>query len=200
MISTGRMPMRERRSSDWVIDLTGRHGIEAQVERALELHPTLSLLKTSTNSFDRLDFRLLAPGERLVELEVKAKHQPLSAGWRALRPEVDSADLFVLDELALRKILDAGRYAFLLVRDVPRARWLLWSAGDLLVASRTRHARRLEKGPTSRLKGKLVFDLKEAGRSSTSLPAALDSLSRTVVKLEGWWGDISPWPAAGESR
>ena len=100
--------MRERRSSDWVIDLNGRHGIESQVEHALVSHDRLALLRTSTQSFDRLDFQILAPGERLVELEVKAKHQPLSSGWRQLRPDVDPANLFVLDELALRKILERG--------------------------------------------------------------------------------------------
>src|SRR3954451_16200921 len=153
--------MRERRSSDWVIDLQGRHGIEAQVEAALERHPRMRLLRTSTASYDRLDFQLLGPAEHLVELEVKAKHQPLSAGWRRLRPDVNPADLFVLDELALRKIVDAGRYAFLLVRDVPQARWVLWTVGDLLVASRARHAREIDRGSGSRLKGKLLFDLSE---------------------------------------
>ena len=128
--------MRERQSSDWVIDLNGRHGIEAQVEHALSIHPTLTLLKASTTSFDRLDFQVLSAGEQLVQVELKAKRQPLSKGWRDLRPEVRPEDLFVLDELALRKIVDAGRYAFLLVRDVPTARWVLWTVGDLLVASR----------------------------------------------------------------
>jgi hypothetical protein len=191
-----RNEMRERRSSDWVIDLQGRHGIEAQVEGALDAHPVLRLLRSSTASFDKLDFQLLGPGERLVELEVKAKHQPLSAGWRDLRPDVDPADLFVLDELALRKIVDAGRYGFLLVRDIPRARWWLWSAGDLLVASRVRHTRRIDKGPGPLFKGKLVFDLSEAGFWSTDISGALDALAEMVIHLEALWSDISPWPAA----
>ena len=192
--------MRERRSSDWVVDLNGRHGIEAQVQHAVEQHPELFLLKTSTNAFDRLDFQLRGPGERLVELEVKAKLQPLSAGWRALRPDVDPSDLFVLDELALRKIVDAGRYAFLLVRDIPRARWLLWSAGDLVVASRVRHVRQIEKGQSPMMKGKLVLDLSEAGFACRALPEALDSLSATVTQLEAWWAAIDPWPAARSGR
>jgi hypothetical protein len=192
--------MRERRSSDWVIDLNGRHGIEAQVEHELVSHEQLSVLRSSTTSFDHLDFQILAPGERLVELEVKAKRQPLSAGWRDLRPEVDPADLFVLDELALRKIVDAGRYAFLLVRDIPRARWLLWSAGDLLVASRVRHVRQIQKGREPMRKGKLVFNLAEAGMSSYTLPQALDALTDTVAQLEQWWADISPWPTVGVAR
>jgi hypothetical protein len=188
--------MRERRSSDWVVDLAGRHGVEAQVERAIVGHPALALLRSSLNAFDRLDFQLLAPAERLVELEVKTKHQPLSDGWRQLRPEVDPADLFVLDELALRKIVDAGRYAFCLVRDVPRAQWHLWSAGDLLVASRARHTRRIQRGTVAMCKGKLLFDLSEAGATTTSLEAALDRLVETVQSLEAWWSDVSPWPRA----
>jgi hypothetical protein len=192
--------MRERRSSDWVIDLNGRHGVEAEVEHGLVTHAHLSLLRSSTSSFDHLDFQILAPGERLVELEVKAKHQPLSDGWRQLRPDVDPADLFVLDELALRKIVDAGRYAFLLVRDVPRARWVLWSAGDLLVASRVRHVRQIQKGRLPMRKGKLLFNLAEAGVSCRTLPTALDALTQTVGHLEHWWADISPWPNAGVAR
>jgi len=191
--------MRERRSSDWVVDLAGRHGIEAQVEHAIVAHPKLSLLQSSTASFDRLDFQLLAPGERLVELEVKAKHQPLSPGWRQLRPDVDAPDLFVLDELALRKILDAGRYAFLVVRDIPAARWCLWSAGDLLVASRVRHTRTIDR-TVSRAKGKLVFNLAEAGHTTRSLPEVLDTLCATTARLESWWSDIAPWPAHKGAR
>lgn len=192
--------MRERRSSDWVIDLNGRHGIEAQVELSLERHPELRLLRSSTNSFDKLDFQLLGPHERLIELEVKAKHQPLSAGWRQLRRDVTPEDLFVLDELALRKIVDAGRYAFLLVRDIPLARWVLWSAGDLVVASRVRHARRLEKSATPRTKGKLLLDLSEAGFIASALSDALETLTTTAERLDLLWSDIAPWPAAGGSQ
>lgn len=192
--------MRERVASDWVTDLRGRHGIEAEVEHVLVAHPQLRLLRTSTQSFDRLDFQLLGPGERLVELEVKAKVQPLSAGWRALRPDVDPARLFVLDELALRKIIDAGRYAFLLVHDIPRGRWLLWSVGDLLVASRVRHTRRLEKSALATHKGKLVFDLEEAGYSTRALREAIDTMASIVASLEAWWADVAPWPAVGAGR
>src|SRR4051794_36418262 len=163
-------------------------------------HPRMRLLQTSTASYDRLDFQLLGPAEHLVELEVKGKRQPLSAGWLGLRPEVNPADLFVLDELALRKIVDAGRYAFLLVRDIPSARWVLWSAGDLHVASRVRHARRLDQGGRPLFKGKLLFDLSEAGYTTQSLPAALDTLAATVTRLEALWSDIAPWPAAAGER
>lgn len=186
--------MRERNSSDWVIDLNGRHGIEAQVEHALVAHPSLTLLKASTTSFDRLDFQVLSATEQLVQIELKAKRQPLSAGWRKLRPEVAPQDLFVLDELALRKIVEAGRYAFLLVRDIPRARWLVWTMGDLLVAGRARHARSIDRGSGTHLKGKLLFDLSEASSETTDLSQALDLIAATTPRLDAWWSDIAPWP------
>lgn len=188
--------MRERRSGDWVVDLEGRHAIESEVERAIRRASCLRLLRSSTTSFDRLDFQLVGPGEHLLELEVKAKHQPLSAAWRALRPDVDPADLFVLDELALRKIVDAGRYAFLLVRDLPRSRWVLWSAGDLHVATRVRHARPLARdasGP-SRTKGKLLFDLTEVGIAVDHVDDAIDALATLASRLDAMWADIAPWP------
>src|SRR5579884_405550 len=120
----GQGSMRERRPADWATDLSGRHDLERCVEQALAGHPRLELLRTSTAAFDRLDFQLLGPGGRLVQVELKAKLQPLSEGWRRLRPDIDAADVFVLDELAVRKIVDAGRYAFLIVRDRPADRWV----------------------------------------------------------------------------
>ena len=187
--------MRARQASDWVTDLNGRHDVEQQVQSALTTDARLQLVGTSTSSFNRLDFQLVLAGH-LVELEVKAKYQPLSYGWRQLRPDVKTADLFVLDELALRKITDAGRFAFLLVWDAPSRRWCLWSTGDLLVASRARHSRRLDT-PAEKFKGKLLFDLSEAGYEGASLEAAIDALVNTALHLDQWWGDVSPWPSRG---
>jgi hypothetical protein len=185
--------MRERKPNDWVVDVTERHAVELQVERALLEHYDVELVKASTTSFDHLDFQTLV-GERFVELEVKAKRQPLSFGWRQLRPDVDPADLFVLDELALRKLIDAGRYSFLLVRDLPNDRWVLFCVGDLLVASRVRHARRIEKGSKPRMKGKLLFDLREATAQTPTVEAALDVMVDVVERLDHLWSDIAPWP------
>ena len=187
--------MRPRRASDWVTDLNGRHEVEQKVQWALTADVRLGLLRSSTSSFERLDFQFVF-GDHLVELELKAKYQPLSAGWRQLRPDVQAADLFVLDELALRKITDAGRFAFLLVWDAPSRRWCLWSTGDLLGASRARHTRKLDT-PAQKSKGKLLFDLSEAGYEGTSLEGVIDAMVNTVLHLDRWWRDISPWPSRG---
>ena len=50
------------------------------------------------------------------------------------------------------------------------------------------------------LKGKLLFDLSEAGFSCQTLPAALDAIESTVKRIDSLWTDISPWPTAGGFR
>lgn len=188
--------MRERTEADWAVDLGERHGLEAQVGDALGAHRAFEVLHTSTASYHRLDYQLVGPGGRLCELELKTKRQPLSAGWCQLRPDVDPADLFVIDELALRRIVDTGRYAFLLVRDYAD-RWCLWSAGHLVVASRVRHTRRITKTVPA-LKGKLVLDVSESD-ITTDLKAGLNAIAATVDTIEACWADIAPWPHGGRA-
>jgi hypothetical protein len=97
--------MRERRPSDWKYDFAARHPLESAVEAALDEAAGLTRLGSSTNAMNRLDFSVLGPGERLCQIELKAKRQPYR-GRSDLRPEVNEADLFILDELALRKICE----------------------------------------------------------------------------------------------
>jgi hypothetical protein len=66
--------------------------------------------------------------------------------------------VFILDELALRRVVDAGRYAFLLVRDLPGERWALWSTAELVLAAKVRVSRRLA-ATTVTDKGKVLIDL-----------------------------------------
>ena len=184
--------MRERRPADWRVDLAERHPLEAEVAAALDAHPVLVRLSTWTASCDRLDYQLLGPGERLCELELKAKRRPYQ-GWSALRPDVLPVDLFILDELALRRIVDAGRYGFLLVRDIPGGRWALWSTAELVLATKVRAGRRLATG-TGRTKGKLLMDLSSAASVTDTLPGALGALATLVGVIDRRWGDIAPWP------
>lgn len=176
--------MRERRPADWRVDLAERHPLEAEVAAALDAHPVLVRLSTWTASCDRLDY--------LCELELKAKRRPYQ-GWSALRPDVDPVDLFILDELALRRIVDAGRYGFLLVRDMPARRWALWSTAELVLATKVRASRRLATG-ADRTKGKLLMDLASAAAVTDTLAGALSELAALVGVIDRRWGDIAPWP------
>jgi len=183
--------MRDRRPEDWRTDLGGRHGLEETVAAALTAHQGLRLVGRSTHAYDRLDYQLAGPGGRRFEVELKAKHQRY-AGWGRLRPEVAEADLFILDELALRHLVDAGRYGFLLVRDVPSGRWVLWSLAELVVCTKVRVSRQLAS--PGQVKGKVLLDLSEAGVSTTSLGDALDRLVDVLAQIDRRWGDIAPWP------
>jgi hypothetical protein len=184
--------MRERRPADWVTDLRDRHGLETQVGRAIDVHRDLARLKTSTSALDRLDFQLLGPGEQLCELELKAKRQRYR-GWGANWPSVPEKHLFMVDELALRRLVDAGRFAFLLVRDVPGGRWCLWSTTELVLTTKVRVARQLA-GPRPAIKGKVLIDLRSAAATHATLAATLSQLAAMVGVIQRRWADISPWP------
>src|SRR5690606_36639698 len=149
----------ERRPGNWKIDLARRHPLEDLVENAIDDHTSLQRLSSSTTSLERLDFQVLAPGERWCEIELKAKHQPYRS-WADLRPGTAQRDLFIVDDLTLRKMIMAGRYAFLLVNDLPENRWLVWSTIELVLATKVRVNRRLATG-TDRLKAKLLVDVTE---------------------------------------
>jgi len=184
--------MRERRSEDWTADLAGRHALEARMGAALARHPQLILLKKSTASLNHLDYAVTGPGDRLGQVELKAKHQPYR-GWSNLRPDVAEANLFILDELALRKIIDAGRYAYLVVADLPGRRWLVWSILDLVLASKVRTVRALATG-IGRQKAKLLIDFGEAAVSVTDEHAAAATVAKMIASCDADWSAIEPWP------
>jgi hypothetical protein len=184
--------MRERRPGDWRVDLARRHPLEGRVEDALDAHPALTRLASHTSSLDRLDFAVLAPGERLCQLELKAKHQPYRA-WGDLRAATAEQDLFILDELALRKVVAAGPYAALLVRDDPGDRWVLWTTMDLVLADKVRVNRRLATG-LDRIKAKVLLDLTDSPHHHTTLTAALSALAVAMRMIDRHWNGIGPWP------
>jgi hypothetical protein len=185
--------MRERRRGDWRIDLARRHPLETQVRHAIEEHPALTLLTSSTDSMDRLDFQVLGPGERLCEIELKAKHQTYR-GWSAYRPDVAESDLFILDELALRKIVGAGRYGMLLVNDQPSGRWIVFTVMDLVLASKARVDRRLATG-VDRIKAKVLLDLNDSDQHHASATAALSAVASYMKVIDRHWNAIEPWPS-----
>ncbi|MDQ3956273.1 MAG: hypothetical protein M3285_12075 [Actinomycetota bacterium] len=184
--------MRERRPEDWRTDLAQRHALESRVERAFERHSGLTLLKTSTASTDKLDYQLLGPGEHLLQVELKTKRQTYK-GWDRYRPDIPERDLFILDELALRRIVEAGRYAFLLAFDMNTPRWCLWTTADLVLTSKERVARRLATGEPS-LKGKVLISLTEQCLVLRTMERAIDAMVEATRQMDARWNDISPWP------
>ena len=184
--------MRDRRPGDWVTDLAGRHRLEDNMAQALASHPELILARRATHALDALDFTVLGPGERLAQVELKAKHQPYR-GWAQLRPELAERDVFLLDELALRRLVDAGRYAYLVVADLPTGRWCVWSTADLVLASKVRTVRALATG-AGRLKAKVLVDFREAAAVVDSPGTAAGVVADSIGHCDRLWGAIEPWP------
>ena len=83
--------MRDRLPADWRTDLKERHRLEADVRNELAAHPELTMLQCSTASTDRLDYQLVGPGARLLEVELKTKRQ-VYRGWSRYRPDVPERD------------------------------------------------------------------------------------------------------------
>jgi hypothetical protein len=183
--------MRERVRSDWVTDLAGRHTLEQTVADALAASSTLRLVHRATSSLTELDFVALGPGRRVVPIELKAKLQPYR-GWDRVAPAVAPVDVFILDELALRKLIDAGRYACLIVWDQPVGRWCVWSSLDLVLAPKVRVVRPL--AGTTTVKAKVVLDLNDAAHTCTDLTAVIDAITEDVETCDRWWTSIGPWP------
>ena len=142
---------------------------------------------------DRLDFQLLAPGERLCEVELKAKHQRYN-GWQDFTRNTPERDLFIVDELTIRKLLSAGRYAFLLLRDDPCDRWTVWSIMELVLASKTRATRQLATS-NGGSKAKILLDLNDSSYHYTHVDDALTGIANLVATTDQLWNDIGAWPS-----
>lgn len=116
---------------------------ELEVEKHLGPH-VVSRLDSNTE----LDFWVPE-----AYIEAKEKRQKLTERWHLLSG-VDERDLFILDELSLRKALSKGMSAFFVLRDVPGGD-RLFLAPAYMVASGDK-TRRNRVG-----KGKLILDLRD---------------------------------------
>lgn len=97
------------------------------------------------NANDKLDFWVPA-----VYLDVKEKRQRLTERWQLL-PGTPEADLFVVDELSVRRASRHGFSAYFLIRDCPQTRMFLARVDEVWSAERVRRNR---AG-----KGKWILDL-----------------------------------------
>ena len=102
-------------------------------------------------STDRLDWWV--PG---FYLDVKEKKQKLNPRWHLL-PGVDEVDLFVIDELSVRKAQEHFPHAYFLLRDVPADRIFLARIDEVTGAERIRVNR---TGSTGHKKGKWIMSLR----------------------------------------
>lgn len=99
---------------------------------------------------DRLDFWI--PG---TQVEVKEKVQKLGVRWHLL-PGVPETDLFVIDELSVRRAAQHGFSAYFVIRDRPMDRLFLARVDEVWAVE---HVQRNREGELGHMKGKWILDL-----------------------------------------
>ena len=119
------------------------------------------------DSFDALDFCIRSPQRGDFHLDAKEKIQEIqAANW----PEtgVPQEHLFILDDLAARKLLKFAPNSGLVVRDNLRNLYFFFNVVDLVLMPRLRVNRRLGWGETV-LKGKWLIDLRNGVQCASLL-------------------------------
>lgn len=126
-----------------------------------------------SDSFTRLDFGF---GERAAKryfvFDAKEKRQPYAQ--RNWQTEIPEAHLFILDDLACRKILLYAPNAGLLVRDTPQQRYLFFSVVDLFLIPKNRVNRAIRRTQPEQ-KGKWLIDLRN-GRHLSRLDELFEAI------------------------
>ena len=136
------MPPYRRTAQQRTSDLAASKSFEAEVKGYLGEH-----VVDRTEANDALDFWV--PG---LFVEVKEKRQPLTTRWTDLAPWIPERDLFILDELSVRRACNHWPEAYFLIRDAVCNRLFVGSVVDLVSIDRVR---------VNRVgKGKWLIDLK----------------------------------------
>ncbi len=132
-----------------------------------------------TRAFCELDFTLLLPAGVRFHLEAKEKRQPYNASaWPDFAPE---EELFILDDLTVRKCLAFAPRAGVVVKDGVVGRYLFFSVIDLALMPRQRVNRRIERNAPD-LKGKWLIDLRN-GRAAVDIAGLLALVDGYLVGL-----------------
>lgn len=141
--------------------------LEQEIKSFLTAHRIA--FEDGTRSNTALDFHL--PRQRIF-FDAKEKSQPFSMRNWSDAPTTQE-HLFIIDDLAARKLLLHAPLSFCLIKDssVAPALYHIYSIVDLLCIPKTRVKRPIEK-TVKAFKGKWLLDLRDAA-TFTELPDAL---------------------------
>ena len=175
-----------RRREHWEADTSSRKSFEGVVRRALLADGEFEILD-STDSYDEIDFELGCRGRRLF-LEVKEKRQHYRDAW-VEAAGVPEETLFILDELAARKIILRAPRAYLLANDLLTGSIRVFGALELLTIPKVRVNRSIDGGVAT-FKGKWLIDLRNAEQTA-SLADALSFIKRRASSEDEMWGSLA---------
>lgn len=111
-----------------------------------------------SQSFTQLDFGFGDPfANRYFAFDAKEKQRPYNPrNWPTAIPE---PHLFILDDLAARKVLLHAPNAGILVRDTPQKRYVFFTVVDLFLMPKQRVNRPIRRNQADK-KGKWLIDLR----------------------------------------
>ena len=186
---------RARRQEDWGRDLAGARAVEAFVAEELRRDPSLQAVEDHTASYVELDFSFRYRG-MAVTLDVKEKRQRYSRGVQELWPGRREPDLFIVDETVYRRVVWQGGGGYLVIHDVPGARWIVLGPWELTLGHRVRYGRWGERGGKPFLKGKLLVDLSSALHGGAAF--STDLVKRAIEGSRAWRDRVEPYPVFGD--
>lgn len=175
-----------RRPGHWATDTAGRRAFEAEVRRALIADGEFEILD-STDSYDEVDFELGCRGRRIF-LEAKEKKQRYREAWveAAGLPE---EHLFILDELAARKVVLRSPRAYVLINDHVAGNLHVFGALEIVCIPKRRVNRSIDGGKAT-YKGKWLIDLRHA-EPAADLADALAFVKRRASSEEEIWRSLA---------
>ena len=134
----------------------------------------------NSSSFKNLDFTLTFGEGKLFHLDVKEKRQRYNLNnWPKIMIE---ADMFILDDLSIRKCLAFSPNSGILVRDNIRAKYFFVSVLDFALMPKKRVNRQINRNQPD-IKGKWIINLRN-GKEAISLQAAFLLIEQYVQNLE----------------
>lgn len=165
--------------------------LEQEIRTLFHLHRVA--YDDHSDSFVHLDFGFGdRTAKRYFAFDAKEKRQSYAMqNWQTPIPE---AHLFILDDLACRKILLFAPNAGLLVRDTPQQRYLFFSVVDLFLMPKSRVNRPIRRNQAVQ-KGKWLIDLRNGyilprlDDLFTAIDGYLDQRKAIFHKIHECYGD-----------
>ena len=141
-----------------------------------------------SRSFTQLDFGFGNLFEnRYFAFDAKEKQRPYRASnWPTDIPE---EHLFIIDDLAARKVLLHAPNAGLIVRDTPQSRYLFFSVVDLYLMPKARVNRPIRRNQPAQ-KGKWLIDLRN-GQACPDLPQTFAAMAHYLDQRQAIFHEIN---------
>lgn len=140
-----------------------------------------------SQDYDRLDFKFTLPKtNEYFYLDVKEKRQKYNMNnWDTDIPE---QHLFIVDDLAARKLLYVAPNSALLIRDNLRQKYFLFLVIDLFLINKKRINRKINKNEPM-AKGKWLLDLRK-GVEVNNIDSGFKKLEEYVSKKNQIYKEI----------